>query len=283
MLTQTDCELDDGRTLHVYEADAEPTDDRLAVVWHHGTPNVGEPPEPLLSAAAGLGLRWVSYDRPGYGGSTPHPGRDLASASADVEAIADALGLGQFAVMGHSGGANHALACAALLPDRVVGAVCGSGLAPLSATGLDWFAGMIPSGAAKLRAATGGRAALEQHMASDSYNPEMFTPQDHAALEGTWSWLAQVAGKAIEVGPNGMVDDDLAYVAPWGFDPEAIRPPVLLLHGVKDRVVPSSHGEWLAGRVPGAQLWLRPDDGHVSVLSSAAAALAWLAEQVRRA
>ena len=283
MLTQTDCELSDGRRLHVYEADAEPTDDRLAVIWHHGTPNVGEPPEPLLSAAAGLGLRWVSYDRPGYGGSTPHPGRDLASAAADVEAIADALGLGRFAVMGHSGGANHALACAALLPDRVVGAVCGSGLAPLTAAGLDWFAGMISSGAIKLRAATAGRAALEQHLAIDGYNPKMFTPQDHAALEGAWSWLARVAGKAIEVGPNGMVDDDLAYVAPWGFDPEAIRRPVLLLHGEKDRIVPSSHGEWLAGRVPGAQLWLRPDDGHVSVLSSAEAALVWLAEQARRA
>ena len=95
------------------------TDPRLTVVWHHGTPNVGTPPEPLLPASAERGIRWVSYDRPGYGGSTPHPGRDIASAAADVEAIADALGIDRFAVLGHSGGGPHALACAALLGDRV--------------------------------------------------------------------------------------------------------------------------------------------------------------------
>jgi pimeloyl-ACP methyl ester carboxylesterase len=283
VLTQTDCELTDGRTLHVYQADAEPVDDRLAVVWHHGTPNVGEPPEPLRPAAARLGLRWVSYDRPGYGGSTPHPGRDLASAAADVEAIADALGLERFAVMGHSGGAGHALACAALLPDRVVAAVCGSGLAPAGAAGLDWFAGMIPSGAAELRAAAIGRTALQQQLAAGGYDPQMFTSRDHAALEGAWSWLAGVAGRAVEAGPAGMVDDDLAYLAPWGFVPEAVRVPVLFLHGEQDRIVPRAHGEWLAERVPGARLWLRPDDGHVSVLHSAEAALAWVAEQAEPA
>jgi pimeloyl-ACP methyl ester carboxylesterase len=290
VVTETDLELSDGRRLHVYDTSAEGADDRtsagdddrLVVVWHHGTPNLGSPPEPLIPAAARLGLRWVSYDRPGYGGSTPRPGRDLASAAAEVEAIADALGIGQFAVMGHSGGANHALACAALLPERVVGAVCASGLAPVNAEGLDWFAGMVPSGAADLRAAAAGRETLQNHLAASGYDPEMFTPEDHAALEGPWSWLADVAGQAINGGLAGMVDDDLAYVAPWGFDPGPISPPVLFLHGVKDRTVPSSHGEWLASRTPSAALWLRPEDGHVSVLNCAEPALEWLAEHAHR-
>jgi pimeloyl-ACP methyl ester carboxylesterase len=142
MVAQTDLLLGDGRTLHAYDALADGVDVRLAVFWHHGTPNLGAPPEPLLPAAADRGIRWVSYDRPGYGGSTPHPGRDVASAAADVASLADALGIEQFAVMGHSGGAAHALACAALLPERVLAAVCGSGLAPYHAEGLDWFAGM---------------------------------------------------------------------------------------------------------------------------------------------
>jgi pimeloyl-ACP methyl ester carboxylesterase len=73
-----------------------------------------------------------------------------------------------------------------------------------------------------------------------------------------------------------MVDDDLAYVAPWGLDPAQVRVPVLLLHGAQDRVVPSSHGEWLARRIRSAELWLRPDDGHVSVLQAGTAALDWL-------
>ena len=175
-------------------------------------------------------------------------------------------GLDRFAVLGHSGGAPHALACAALLPDRVVAAVSGSGLAPYPADGLDWFAGINPAGTAELRAAVAGRAALEQVLSTSEYDPEMFTPTDHAALEGDWGWLGRIAGEALEGGIGGMVDDDLAYVAPWGFDPATITAPVLLLHGDADRVVPSSHARWLADRIPSAELWLRPGDGHVSVL-----------------
>ena len=219
MVTQTDLLLGDGRTLHAYDAVADGAQGRLAVFWHHGTPNVGAPPEPLFPAAARRGIRWVSYDRPGYGGSTPHPGHDVASAAADVAGIADALGIEQFAVMGHSGGAAYALACAALLPERVLAAVCASGLAPYHAQGLDWFAGMGAAGAAELRAAATGRAALEEYLASAVYDPELFTPADHAALAGPWSWLLTVVEQAMEGGLGGMVDDDLACVASWGFDP----------------------------------------------------------------
>ena len=75
-----------------------------------------------------------------------------------------------------------------------------------------------------------------------------------------------------------MVDDDLAYVAPWGFDPGQVTSPVLFLHGGQDRIAPNSHAEWLARHVRSGELWLRPDDGHISVLNSGAAALDWLRE-----
>jgi len=134
---ETDLQLSDGRTLHVYDTGAEGANGRLAVFWHHGTPNIGAPPEPLFAAAERLGIRWASYDRPGYGGSTSRPDRDVASAADDVSRVADALGIDRFAVMGHSGGGSHALACGALLPERVLGVVSVSGMAPFGAEGLD--------------------------------------------------------------------------------------------------------------------------------------------------
>ena len=268
----------------MYDTGADDAEGRLAVFWHHGTPNIGAPPEPLFAAAEELGIRWVSYDRPGYGGSTPYPDRDVASAAAYVCSVADALGIDRFALMGHSGGGPHALACGALLPERVLGVVSVAGLAPFDADGLDWFAGMAASGVASLRAATEGREAKERYEASADEDADPgFIPADLAALEGEWSWFISVVRPAIENGPGGLIDDDLAYVAPWGVDPAQVIAPVLLLHGGRDRIVPSPHSEWLARHCPSAELWLYPDDGHISVLTSgAAAAMRWLHEHAER-
>jgi pimeloyl-ACP methyl ester carboxylesterase len=281
VVTETDLALRDGRTLHVYDTGTGDETTGLAVFWQHGTPSTGAPPKPLFAAAAERGIRWVSHDRPGYGGSTPHPGRDVASAAADVASIVDALGIGRFAVMGASGGGPHALACAAVLPGRVLATVCISGPAPFGAEGLDWFAGMTPSGAAEYRAAATGRAALEAYFASAGFDPQAFTPADHAAAFGAWSWMGTVAAQALATGQGGMVDD-LAYVTPWGCDPRQISTPVLFVHGAQDRLVPSSHATWLAQRCRTAELRIRPDDGHVSILNSSVMTLDWLCEHASR-
>ncbi len=214
MTEETDITLRDGRTLHVYDTRG----DGAAVFWLHGTPNTGAPPEPLFGPAADLGIRWVSYDRPGYGGSTRRPGRDVASTAGDAE----------------------------------------------------------------LHASMQGAAALERYFSSNEWDPEQFTPADHAALEGEWSWLAKVARLGTAGGPGGMIDDNIAYVGPWGFDLQQVRGPVLLLHGGQDRVAPSSHARWLMSRLRSAELWLSPDEGHISVLSSAVHALRWLKETFSR-
>lgn len=277
---EIDLQLDHGRTLHAYDAGGSDADARLAVFWHHGTPNVGSPPEPLFEAANRLGIRWVSYDRPGYGGSSSRPGRDIGSAADCASAVADALGIEQFAVMGHSGGGSHALACGALLPGRVLAVVSAAGLAPFGSEDLDWFAGMAASGVASLRAAAEGREAKETYEASGvEYDPE-FTPADLAALAGEWAWLGGVAAAAMKGGPGGLIDDDLAYVNAWGCEPGQIVAPVLLLHGGADRVVPSSHSEWLSRHCASADLRLSPHDGHISVLNSAVSAMAWIRTHV---
>lgn len=278
-MNETDLRLPDGRTLHIY--DTAPGDDaRMPVVWHHGTPNLGVPPEPLFEAGEWLGIRWIGFDRPGYGRSTADPGRTVASVTADLIAVLDSLGIGTFALMGYSGGGTYALGAAATLGSRVEAVATLAALAPYDAAGLDWYDGMLPSGLASLRAAAEGREAKVRHETSGvEYDPE-FTPADFAVFEGPWGWLGSVAGDhTMPDGPDGLVDDDCSYVLPWGCDPTAITAPTLLVHGTADRIVPSTHGRWLAGRLPSATLDLHPDDTHITVLTHAEPALEWIREQ----
>ncbi|WP_329046434.1 alpha/beta hydrolase [Amycolatopsis sp. NBC_01488] len=272
MVTETDLALPDGRTLHVYDTGGPA---RLTVLWHHGTPNLGAPPGPLLPLAESLGVRFVSYDRPGYGRSSPLPDRTVGNAADCATAVADALGIEDFAVMGHSGGSSHALATAALLTGRVRAVASLAAVAPFGAEG--WFDGMAAASAASLRAAAEGRGAKEKYEAAAEFDPDVFTETDFAALAGSWSWLDEVVQPAL--GAVGLIDDDLAYVTPWGCDLAAVTAPALLLHGADDRMIPATHSRWLAKRIPGAELRLAPGDGHISVLNHAADALTWLAAQ----
>ncbi len=243
------------------------------MVWHRGSPQTGALLAPLVAAAAARGLRVVSAARPSYGGSSPRRGRDVASVAGDVAQVADALGVGRFAVVGASGGGPHALACAALLPGRVTGAVCLAGVAP--ATGEEgWYAGMVAPGG--LRAATAGAAARERYAEVEEFDEDSFTAADRAALAGEWAPLGEDAGWAGAAGSEGLVDDDVAFTRPWGFDLGAITAPVLLVQGGEDRVVPPHHADRLL-RACGSELWLRPRDGHVSVLAALPLALDWLA------
>ncbi|MFW7415146.1 alpha/beta fold hydrolase [Demequina sp. SO4-18] len=266
----------DGRRLCVRDAGSFGSDSPLTLFWHHGTPGLGLPPQPLLALADQLGLRLIGHDRPGYGGSDRLAGRLIGHAAADVADIADALGITRYAVMGYSGGGPHALACAAADP-RVVGAIVVAGLAPRSADGLDWYADMIASGRHVLSAAEHGEEArrLAEH---DGYDPE-FNARDLEALDGPWSWLGDIAGAFTADDLDGAIDDDLSYVRDWDVDLDAIGAATLVIHGTEDRIAPVSHGTWVAERI-GAQLWKRGGDGHVSAVQALPEALRWLRDTV---
>src|SRR5579864_6011560 len=156
-----DISVSDGRRLRIHEAGAA---DGPLVLVQQGTPMSGLLFESHVRDAEQRGLRLVAYDRPGYGGSTPAPRRSVADAAADVDAIADALDVERLAVWGISGGGPHALACAALLPDRVVAAAALGSIAPYEAEGLDWYAGMGETNVNEFGAAAAGEQALEDYL-----------------------------------------------------------------------------------------------------------------------
>lgn len=274
-MREIDVTLADGRMLHAYDAVPEGVP-RLTLVWHHGSPQTGAPLNPVLAEAARRGIRVFSYGRPSYGGSSPHPGRDVGSSAADVAAVADALGIERFTAMGASGGGPHALAGAALLGDRVSAVVTLAGIAPFT-TDVDWFDGMAsPAG---IRSAFDGRDARAAFEETAQFDPNQFVAADYAALEGAWASLGQDVGRSEAFGPDGLIDDDVAFASPWGFDLTDVAAPVLVVQGALDRVVPPAHGAWMARMLPHSDLWLRPDDGHVSVLDAVPAAMDWLLER----
>lgn len=277
MVTRHDLRLPDGRLLCAYDSGAGDGEDAFTVIWHQVTPHTGDLLTPLLAATQARGMRLISYARPGYGESTPQPGRNVAAAAGDVAQIADALGLERFAVMGGSGGGPHALACAALLPERVTAAACLASPAPYT-TAIDWFAGMAGEGAA-LRAALMGRTARVEYERTGEFDPESFTARDHATLEGDWAALGEDAQAASTAGPDGPVDDDMAFVMPWGFEVSAISAPVLLVQGGEDRIIPPSHAKLLLAECHDGELWYRPREGHISILAACPLALDWLRAQ----
>lgn len=270
--TRHEVRLDDGRTLAVHDT-GPATGDALALLWHHGSPQTGALLEPLVRPTAARGIRLVSYGRPSYGGSSPLPGRDVASAGRDVEQLADALGLGRFAVMGSSGGGPHALACAAALGERVTGVATFASPAPYGGDEA-WFAGMADDAA--LRAATQGRDARARFELTAEFDEGVFVAADRAALAASWSAMNDDVALAASAGSDGLVDDDVALVRPWGFGLEDVGAPVLVVHGEADRMIPVAHAEILLRGCPRAELWLRPRDGHVSVLDAVPVALDWL-------
>jgi pimeloyl-ACP methyl ester carboxylesterase len=267
----------DGRALTLYEG-GDPSG--FPVLMHHGTPMSGLPYDRHQELAREQGIRLIGYDRPGYGGSDRHPGRSVADAAADVAAILDALGVERFATWGASGGGPHALACAALLPDRVIGAVTFASPAPFTEA-FDWYAGMVAPGG--LEAAEHGRDARERYAATEVFDETSFTATDWAALRGTWAPLGRDAGRAGAAGPDGAIDDDVALVNPWGFEVTNISVPVLLVQGGEDRVIPPSHAEFLHRAVPASELWMHSGDGHISVLDACPDAMDWLIRLTGRA
>ncbi|CAN3700706.1 hypothetical protein MMX123_00695 [Microbacterium sp. MM2322] len=256
-----------GLDVHTSHADIAGRD---VLLWHHGSPQTGAILPPVQRAADTRGLAVVSIARPAYAGSPRMPGRTVADVAAGTRPVLDELGVASVVSVGASGGGPHALACAAAMPERVRAVITFASPAPFTGDD-DWFAAMQAPGG--LRAALKGEAARRRFAETDQFDPAQFVDADFAALEDEWASLGADAGAAEEFGPDGLIDDDLAFTRHWGFELAEVTASVLLVQGERDRVIPPAHARMLAVALPHARLDLRPDDGHVSVLRHLGAAL----------
>ena len=251
------------------------------LLFHLGTPSFATSFRQIVDPATKHGLRTVTYSRPGYADSTAQHGRTVADAAQDSEAILDALGADQFITAGWSGGGPHALACAALLPERCSAAATIASVAPYGVAGLDWLEGMGPENIAEFGATVEGELPLTKFLEAEAPGMRALTGAevadalgglvadvDRAALGGEFAdALAASFRGSVSSGIAGWRDDDLAFAGPWGFEPKLIRVPVAVWHGAQDRMVPFSHGRWLAANVNGAHSRLLDDEGHLSLLN----------------
>jgi len=266
--------LPDGRLLGWAEYGAR---QGPPVLYVHGFP--GSRLEARLTAAAAerLGLRVIAPDRPGIGLSHFQADRTLGDWPQDVSNLADALGLERFAILGVSGGAPYALACAAAMPGRLSAVGIVGGLGPVADAGST--TGMAALNRCFLylfrRAPWLGRAFFHPLALAMRRWPRplfaLFTatvPEaDRKVLDrpGIREFFHASLHEAARQGARGAAHDLYLYSHPWGFDPASIRAPIHLWHGELDVTVPVAMARHLARSIPKCRATFHPDEGHFSL------------------
>lgn len=266
-----------------------------AVFLLHGTPGTLSGPRPRGIFLHRLGIRLISYNRPGYPGSDRRVDRTVADAAEDVKAIADYFDIPEFSVIGRSGGAPHALACGAseYLRGRVKSIAALSSLAPYDADDLDWFHGMAESNQRAYHDVADNPAALiatlNQHAGQVRGNsqgllnvlwPELVGSDKEIVGDITLRRIiAQTHAEALRESIDGWVDDVIALGRCWMFRLSDITAPVLLWHGGDDVFSPVSHTKWLAKRIMTAEVELRPEFAHFGAVQVMPEILTWVLDR----
>jgi pimeloyl-ACP methyl ester carboxylesterase len=276
MVEELTVTLRDGRDLAV--AVSGPPDG-VPLLYHHGTPGCLLQPAASQAECASRGLRYVTYSRAGAQGSTRNPGRTVADVAADMEDVLDALGAERCLTAGKSGGGPHALATAALLPERVAAVISVAGCRPYGDGFLD---GMGEDNIEEFHLALQGEDALRPFVMK--HRDALKDADGEALVRDLASLLPEVDRRVLtsEVGadtvavlvggvqvPDAWIDDDLAFTRDWGFDLGGIRVPTYVWQGSDDLMVPFHHGQWLAEHLPRAVAHLEEGEGHFSIVVGA--------------
>ncbi|MGW5877066.1 alpha/beta fold hydrolase [Nocardiopsis terrae] len=238
--------------------------DGTPVLFFHGAPMSRRNLVDQDGDFAAAGLRVISPDRPGYGGSSPAPGRTLTGWAGDMAGFADVLGLGRFLVAAHSSGGPYGVVTAALLPERVRGTAVLGGV-----TDFSWepaWEDYVEDEKTMMRLPD-EQAALEWGERNLEDRPSEWPEPDRELFaERHVPHLAAAAKDAFAQGVGGYTQDSWVQGRPWAFDPAAVGSPFLVVHGSEDTVVPMAHSRHTADLVPGAELRVLSGHGHVTVL-----------------
>ena len=267
--------LSDGRTLGYAQYGAP---GGRPVFVFHGSPGSRVQVRAAHEPALARGIRIIAPDRPGLGLSTRLPGRQIADWPNDVRALADALGIARFAVIGISGGGPYVAACAWRLPERITRAGIISGVGPPSpgsgiCSGLRRRERLVVDLGLRapwlMRAVMTSAAAPCRHWTERIFARVrgLASPADRAILDRPDVAACLIAGmkEAFRQGGQGPADEVLLLARPWTFRPEEIRVPVRLWHGDADGVVPVAMGRHLAAAIPGCRAEFVPGAGHYLV------------------
>jgi pimeloyl-ACP methyl ester carboxylesterase len=265
----------DGRELEILDNGI--TSDK-AIIFHHGTPHHASAWSSWLEDAANRGIRALSYSRAGYGTSDRNFGRSVLSNNSDISLLLDGKNISSFVAIGWSGGGPHALANT--FDHRNVGAITLAGVGEFGASDLDFLEGMGPENHDEFGAALKGEAEIDSWMNANAGSMKNVTgaeikeafggligDADKAVIEGDFAdQMAATMRSGLAVSFDGWIDDDLAFVRPWGFNLREISKPVFIWQGDDDFMVPHAHSKWLGEHIPGSQLKFVPGHGHISLV-----------------
>ena len=271
--------LSDGRTLAFAEYGPS---SGTQVFFLHGYPSSRLEPFGLEPQAEKRNLRLIAPDRPGYGLSSPQPGRTIPNYNSDLKALVEHLQVDSFGVLGHSGGGPYAIGSALAFPPtrlKSIGVMSGGPpwesspgvriplesrtpdmslsrrvLSRLSVSAPGPTALLMDGLVGALRAASRTRfvtsrvdAWLEGDKALQAEDPDA---EDKLSTTEKRDKVIRVVFEGFAQGSSAAVVEARLLSHYWDFDFEDITHHIRIWHGANDSNAPIKMMRYMAGRLP---------------------------------